>query len=286
MGMELNSRMTRTIPMKSVQNILIVAIALLFVGCGSNTQLANENASVRAGSITVSAAVSLKDAFTEIGEIYKAGKGDGAAVQFNFGASGVLQQQIENGAPVDVFASAGEKQMDALAAKQLIDTGSRSDFARNTLVLIVPEHADVSVASFADLASPTVKKIAVGNPKTVPAGQYAGEALGKMGLTDKVADRLVLAENVRQVLDYVVRGEVEAGIVYSTDAKQAGSKVKIVATADPNTHAPILYPIAAIKASSHSKPAKEFIDLVRSVEGQKVLAKYGFSSANASNPNQ
>lgn len=284
--MESYSRAGRALLARCVQRYFVLAIAILLAGCGSNANRSNEDQPIQAGSITVSAAISLKDAFTEIGEMYKAKTGNRTTVQFNFGASGVLQQQIENGAPVDVFASAGEKQMDALAVKQLIDLDSRIDFARNTLVLIVPEHSGVSVASFADLTSPSVKKIAVGNAKTVPAGQYAAEALGRMGLTEKLADRLVLAENVRQVLDYVVRGEVDAGIVYSTDAKQGGSQVKVVATAEENTHAPILYPIAAIEASSHSKAAKEFIDLVRSVEGQKVLAKYGFSSANAPNPNQ
>jgi len=284
--MDLCSRAGRVLSARCVQRCLILAVAILLAGCGSNGNLSDENRSTQADSITVSAAISLKDAFTEIGEMYKAKTGNRSTVQFNFGASGVLQQQIENGAPADVFASAGEKQMDALAAKQLIETDSRSDFARNTLVLIVPEHSDVSVASFADLALPSVKKIAVGNPKTVPAGQYAAEALETMGLAEKVADRLVLAENVRQVLDYVVRGEVDAGIVYSTDAKQGGTQVKVVATADANTHAPILYPIAAIKTSSHIKAAKEFIDVVLSAEGQKVLAKYGFSSANAPNPSQ
>jgi len=270
----------------SVQKYLIAAIALLLIGCGAKVPSVNSSQDNERESITVSAAISLKDAFTEIGEIYTAKSGNKKVVQFNFGASGALQQQIENGAPVDVFASAGEKQMDALAAKQLIELRSRADFAANSLVLIVPAHPDVSVSSFSDLALPSVKKIAVGNPKTVPAGQYSNEALAKMGLVEKISDKLILAENVRQVLEYVIRDEVDAGIVYSTDAKQAGEKVAVAAIADETTHSPILYPIAVVNASSRKQAAQEFIDLVLSAEGQKVLAKYGFTSAKSAASNQ
>lgn len=260
---------------KSVRNYLIAAVALLLAGCGGNGRVANESHGKEADSITVSAAVSLKDAFTEIGEIFR--EKTGKAIHFNFGASGVLQQQIENGAPVDVFASAGEKQMDALAEKQLIEPGTRSDFALNSLVLIVPQHSNVPIASFADLALPAVKRLAVGNPKTVPAGQYSNEALAKMGLTDKVASKLILAENVRQVLEYVIRGEVDGGIVYSTDAKQADGKVNVVATADEDTHSPIAYPIAIVNEGSKKAAARQFIDLVLSAEGKRILADHGFA---------
>lgn len=253
--------------------ITIAAVFFLF-GCTAKEPASKPGSDAKSEIVTISAAVSLKDAFTEIGELYKARSG--GTVQFNFGASGVLQQQIENGAPVDVFASAGEKQMDNLSETQLIDAESRRDLARNSLVLIVPQPATVALSSFADLANPNVKKIAVGNPKTVPAGQYASEALGNMGLEGKVAGKLILAENVRQVLDYVVRGEVDAGIVYSTDARQAGSKVSVVATADESTHSPIRYPIALIGGSKNKDAGRRFIELVLSEDGQKVLQKYGF----------
>jgi len=269
---------------KSVRNYLIAAVALLLAGCGGKGQVANDSPGKEADSITVSAAVSLKDAFTEIGEIFR--EKTGKAIHFNFGASGVLQQQIENGAPVDVFASAGEKQMDALADKQLIEPGTRSNFARNSLVLIVPQRSEIPVSSFADLTLPAVKKIAVGNPRTVPAGQYTNEALAKMGLSDKVASKLILAENVRQVLEYVIRGEVDAGIVYSTDAKQGGENVKIAATADEDTHSPILYPIASIAESTQKAAGRQFIDLVLSVEGQRILANHGFAITGPANSNQ
>lgn len=261
----------------TLTSIFIILCGLLLVACSAKGS--SDEPKLQAGSITVSAAVSLKDAFTEIGELYKARTG--RSVDFNFGASGALQQQIENGAPVDVFASAGEKQMEVLAEKDLLTAGSRKDFARNSLVLITPKGSDSKIVSFSDLVDPTVKNIAVGNPKTVPAGQYAAELLGKAGLQEKLRDKLIFAENVRQVLDYVVRGEVDAGIVYSTDARQAGSEVKVVATADESSHSPIQYPIAGIVGGKHPDAAQEFIDLVMSSEGQAVLRKYGFISPDA-----
>ncbi|HMM79333.1 MAG TPA: molybdate ABC transporter substrate-binding protein [Pyrinomonadaceae bacterium] len=263
----------------SLRSAFIIICCLLLGGCGAEDPGTN-GAPKRSGeSITVSAAVSLKDAFTEIGELYKARTG--RSVDFNFGASGTLQQQIENGAPVDVFASAGERQMEALAEKDLLVAGSRKDFARNSLVLITPKGSEKKIVSFLDLVDPAVEKIAVGNPKTVPAGQYAAELLAKVGLQEKLHDKLILAENVRQVLDYVVRGEVDAGIVYSTDARQAGSEVNVAATADETSHSPIQYPIAGIVGGKHPEAAKEFIDLVLSSEGQVVLRKYGFISPDA-----
>lgn len=228
--------------------------------------------------MTVSAAVSLKDAFTEIGELYK--KKTGKTVNFNFGASGALQKQIETGAPVDVFASAGEKQMDELAAKKLIDADSRKDFARNKLVLIVPQNSVLNLETFDGLSDLRVQKIAVGNPKTVPAGQYTEQFFEKNNLKNALQSKLIFAEDVRQVLDYVVRGETDAGIVYATDAKSADGKIKIVATASETDHDPILYPLALIKDGKQKQNAKEFSDLVLSAEGQAILQKYGFSGAN------
>lgn len=245
---------------------LFILLTLIFAGCAGNS----------AKIITVSAAVSLKDAFNEIGESYKNKTGN--VINFNFGASGALQRQIENGAPVDVFASAGEKQMDELAAKDLIDKNTRRDFASNTLVLIAPKNSDLSIKDFNSLNELNVKKIAVGNPKTVPAGQYADQVFEKMNLKTGIADKLILAEDVRQVLDYVERGEVDAGVVYQTDANMSGDKVKIITAADETAHSPILYPIALIKDGSNKQTAQAFLDFVISAEGQMILQKYGFSA--------
>jgi molybdate transport system substrate-binding protein len=252
---------------------LLTLLVFLFGGCQLNSIISSNGNSQTA--LTVSAAISLKDAFNEIGELYQSKTG--RTVNFNFGASGALQKQLETGAPADIFASAGEKQMSELAAKELIDTATRRDFVRNTLVLIVPTDSKLSLTSFSDLTKAEVQKIAVGNPKTVPAGQYTEELFGKMNLRNSVQAKLILAENVRQVLDYVGRGETDAGIVYATDARIAGDRVRLVATADENTHSPILYPLGIVKDSQQKQAAKEFLDLVLSAEGQRILQKYGFA---------
>ncbi len=250
--------------------ILLIAALLFYSGCnyGGSNSLENE-------TLTVSAAVSLKDAFTEIGAVYKSKTGK--SVIFNFGASGTLQKQIETGAPVDVFASAGGRQMDELAAKDLIDADSRKDFARNSLVLIAAKNHGDTIFGFEIITKPQIEKIAVGNPKTVPAGQYADELFEKMNLKKDLQTKLIFAENVRQVLDYVSRGEVNLGIVYKTDASVANDKIDIVAVAPEDSHSPILYPIAILKDSRNKQPAREFLDFVLSAEGQKILQKYGFS---------
>lgn len=226
-----------------------------------------------ANEIIVSAAVSLKDGLNEIAQLNE--QRNNVKVHFNFGASGALQKQIESGAPVDVFASAGAKQMDQLAAKELIVSSSRTDFARNVLVLIEPPNSS-AIASFADLSKPEIKKIAVGNFKTVPAGQYTEQTLNKLQLLPGIRSKLISAEDVRQVLDYVVRGEVDAGIVYSSDVLSAGAKVKEVVRAPEDSHDPVRYPIAIVKDSKHKDAAQKFIELVLSPDGQKILAKYGF----------
>ena len=257
--------------------LVLLLLVLTLCGCrvgapdSSNVEARDE------GNLTVSAAVSLKEAFSEIGDLYKSRKGK--TVNFNFGASGALQRQIEVGAPVDVFASAGAQQMDALAARGLIDEAGRRDFARNTLVLIVPQDSQLNLTDFAGLADARVQRIAVGNPKTVPAGQYTEQAFKSADLSDKLQAKLVLAEDVRQVLDYVMRGEADAGVVYATDARTAGVRVRVAATAAEETHAPILYPVAVVKDGRQKQAAQEFVGLVTGAEGQAVLRKHGFASA-------
>jgi molybdate transport system substrate-binding protein len=230
-------------------------------------------------SIVVSAAVSVENAFVKIANLYTTQTG--TKVNFSFGASGELEKQIEAGAPVDVFASAGEKEMDQLQAQALIEPGSRSDFAGNSLVLVVPAGSKLKLDSFRQLDDPQVKRLAVGNPRTVPAGLYAQQALQHLRLWARLHGRLIFAEDVRQVLDYVMRGEVDAGIVYSTDVAIAHGKVRQVAEAPAGTYGPIRYPIAIIKGSAHPEAAREFIKLVLSPEGEGILKNYGFRAADA-----
>lgn len=251
------------------QCLALAAIAILLLlgasSCRSHDSPTNE--------LTISAAVSLRDAFNEIAEIHQ--QRTGTKILFNFGASGTLQKQIESGAPADLFASAGARQMDDLVAGGFVTPETRSVFARNELVLIVPAGV-ASLSSFAELANETITKVAVGNPKTVPAGQYTKQTLTNLNLLPQIQGKLIFAEDVRQVLDYVVRDEVEAGIVYSSDALSAGDKVRVVARAAEESHDPILYPIAIVKDSKQAAAAQKFIDLVLSSAGQDILSKYGF----------
>jgi molybdate transport system substrate-binding protein len=229
------------------------------------------------GEIVVGAAISLKEAFNELGGVYQ--QRTGTKVTFSFGASGELEKQIEAGAPLDVFASAAEKEMDELAGKNLIDEATRADFVRNSLVLVVPRDSMLELHSLSDLDKPGVSKIAIGDPKTVPAGQYAQQLLRNARLWSKVESRLILAENVRQVLDYVARGEVDAGIVYATDVSIAHGKVSVATRAPDGKYGPILYPLAVIRSSANAQAAKRFVYLVLSPEGVAILERHGFEPA-------
>jgi molybdate transport system substrate-binding protein len=230
-----------------------------------------------AQEIIVSAAISLKNAFEEIGKIFKE-KHPWAKIRFNFGASGDLARQIEAGAPVDVFASAAQKDMDDIDQKGLITYGTRMNFAGNSVVLVKPSMSQIRMELFEDLRKPEVKKIVIGNPKSVPAGRYAEEVLKYLKLWEVVKEKLVFAEHVRQALDYVARNEVDAAMVYSTDAMIRPKEVKIVTKAPDKSHQPIVYPIAIVKRPRNQSLAKEFTALVLSNEGKTLLNKYGFET--------
>jgi molybdate transport system substrate-binding protein len=225
-----------------------------------------------AQTLTVSAAASLSDAFKALGPRFEATR-PGVKLRFNFAASGVLLQQIAHGAPVDVFASADADTMDRAAAQRLVAPGTRRDFAANALVLVTPPGS--ALAALPDLAPPRVKRIALGKPASVPAGRYTQQALEHAGLWAALQPRLVYADNVRQVLDYVARGEVEAGFVYRSDASMAGDKVRQVATV--GGHAPVTYPAAIVADSRHAALARDFVSFLGSAEAQALLARHGFS---------
>ena len=252
---------------KSVFMIFLAILSFLFLFAVSFAESPKE--------ITVSAAISLKNAFEDMGRLYEL-KNNGTKVVFNFGASGDLMKQIEGGAPVDVFASAAQKDMDALEQNGLVAAGSRTNFAANTVVLVAPANGGAPIQSFEELQTESIKKIAVGNPKTVPAGRYAEEVFRYYKILDAIKDKFILTENVRQALDYIARGEVDAGVVYSTDAMTRTKEVRIVATAPEQSHKPVVYPIAVVKGTKSEGAAKAFISLVTSVEGKKIMEKYGF----------
>lgn len=224
-----------------------------------------------AQQLTVSAATSLTDAFKEIAPRFEAGK-PGATLRFNFAASGVLLQQIVQGAPVDVFASADGDTMNRAAAGKLIAADTRRDFAANTLVLVTPPVS--TVKALGDLAKPDVKRIAIGKVASVPVGRYTQQALESAQLWAALQPKLVFADNVRQVLDYVSRGEVEAGFVYRTDAELAQGKVRIAMTV--GGHAPVTYPAAVVADSRQAALARDFVNFLCGNEAQAILAKYGF----------
>jgi len=226
-----------------------------------------------AEEIIVSAAASLGNAMQAVGDQFQTDHSD-TRVIFNFASSGALLQQIAHGAPVDVFASANQAFMDRAAKQKLIRARTRCNFARNTLVLAVPAGSAIGIQDLGDLVSAPQLRISIGDPATVPAGRYARQALQRIDLWGKLRDRLILATSVRQVLDYLRRDEIDAGLVYNTDVRIAGEAVrsiKIVATDDP-----IVYCIAVTAVSSRPAGGQQFIDYLLSDTGSAVLATFGF----------
>lgn len=233
---------------------------------------------VAAADLTVSAAASLTNAFRELAPLFEA-MHPGNKVQLNFGSSGALMQQIVKGAPADVFASADQESMNQAQAQGSVKAGERRDFVSNKLVVIVPADSANSPRALGDLTQPAYKRIAIGLTDSVPVGRYAKHALEKAGLWAAIEPKTIGAHNVRQALDYVARGEVDAGFVYSTDAALMPGKLKVAQRVP--TDKPILYPIAPVKGSSNAELARQFVDFVFSPEAQAVLAKYGFGPPDA-----
>ena len=226
-----------------------------------------------AQTLTVSAAASLTDAFKAIGAKFEAAK-PGAVVRFNFGASGVLIQQIVQGAPADVFASADQETMDRGVEQQVIDAQTRRNFAANAVVLIVPAQGGPAIATLSDLQGAAIRRIAIGKPATVPVGRYTRQALDSAGLGSAIAPKVVQADSVRQVLDYVASGEAQAGFVYRTDAAAMPDKVKVVLTVEG--HAPVRYPVAVVGDSRQKALALDFATYLATPDARAVLARFGF----------
>lgn len=227
-------------------------------------------------SLTVSAAISLKDALDRLGPVYER-EHPGTKVTFNYGGSGTLLHQIEQGAPVDVFFSAAEKQMDQLESQGLILPGTRADIVGNSLVLIAPSY-ETSLHDFSELTSPGIRHVALGKPSTVPAGEYAKETLVHFGLFGAIEKKIVYAKDVRAVLAYVETGNAGAGFVYRTDALTS-SKVRIAATAPSDAHDPIVYPAAVVRGTRNPGEARTFVAFLKGTEAQTVFETFGFQSA-------
>ena len=250
--------------MKDIIRFLTVALVLAAGPLAST---------LRAAEVYVSAAASLTDVLKEIAITYEKESGD--QLVFNFTASSVLARQIEEGAPADLIISADEAKLDALEKKGLLLPGTRKSILSNTLVVVVPADSAANIKSAKDLAGPDIKKIAVGEPSSVPAGIYAKEYLEKLGLWQQLTDKIVPVENVRAALAAVESGNVEAGIVYKTDA-MISTKVK-VAFEVPASEGPVIsYPLAVLKDAKAPDAAKKLAAYLESGPAQAVFEKYGF----------
>ena len=227
----------------------------------------------QAADLTVSAAASLTNAFKDIAPLFEAAH-PGTKVQLNFAASGVLLQQIAKGAPADVFASADQETMDQAQAQNLIKPAQRRDFVSNRLVVIVPGASAKLPKAVADLTQPAYARIAIGLPASVPVGRYTRDVLEGARLWGAIEPKMVGAANVRQALDYVQRGEVDAGFVYSTDAALMANKVKLALTVP--TPKPVLYPVAPVSAGPNAAMGETFVEFLFTPPAQAVLSKHGF----------
>ncbi|CAG7616000.1 molybdate ABC transporter substrate-binding protein [Paenibacillus allorhizosphaerae] len=272
--------------------LLFLSVLLLMAGCGStqkpiadgnaNAQTSGAGASspkpAEAVQLTVSAAASMTDALKDIQKAYES-KNPAVKLNFNFGASGALQQQIEQGAPADLFLSAAAKNMKALVDNQLIDANQQKKLLTNELVAVVSADGKASIGKVADLSKSEVKKVAIGIPESVPAGSYAKEALTNEKVWDSLQSKMVQAKDVRQVLQYVETGNAEVGFVYKTDALTS-PKLKVAFTVDPKTYTVVEYPVGIVKATKHRKEAEDFYTFLQSKQAIDVFVKFGFSILN------
>ena len=249
---------------------MLIAAAIT-AGCSSEKTAAPPQKT----ELNISAAISLKDALGEIQKNYEA-KNPNTKIIYNLGASGALEKQIEQGAPADIFMSAAPKQMNDLEMKDLVNKPTRKNLVENKLVIIVPNASSLNITKYEDLAKNDVEKVSLGETGSVPAGQYAQEVLKKLEIWGKIKDKAVLAKDVRTVLTYVETGNVEAGIVYKTDAISS-DKVRIVATAPEGSHQPIVYPVAVLSATKQQKVAEDFLTYLSTPECKAIFEKYGFT---------
>lgn len=255
---------------------ILLILLLIPTGCSpNNAKDRSEGANtLEPTELMISAAASLTDALNEIKQVYEK-ENNSVELLFNFGGSGKLAAQIEQGAPTDLFLSADQKSMDNLEENSLVKADSRTDFTGNKIVLVAEKNKEISIHSFEDLDPNTLTQIAIGEPKSVPAGTYAKEALESLGKWDEVQTKLVYAKDVRQVLTYVESGNADIGFVYWSDAL-ISDNVKVLAEADTAIHTPIVYPAAIVADSKHQAEAQQFINFLHSDVGQSILEKYGF----------
>ena len=244
--------------------LILLSFACLFIGCGGD-------------ELVIFGAMSLTDSLTEVSQRFGATRN--VKVYCNFAGSSTLQRQIEKGAPADVFISASPKQIDALQGDGLLSEDSRQDVLRNRLVLVAPVDSSLSMTDVGMLAESPIRRIAIGEPSSVPAGIYGREALIHLGVWDAVQPKLIPSTDVRSTLAYVESGEVDVGIVYETDAA-ISRKVGIIYQFPDSSHSPIVYPAAVLRDTGHKALAQAFLDYLQTAEVAAIFEKYGFSVVN------
>lgn len=257
-----------------MKKAIIYILSVLFIlGLSACSKTAQPVSSIEPVELNISAAASLKDALMEIQTEYE--KTNDVKLIINFAASGTLQKQIEEGAPSDIFISAAQKQMDALEDKGLIVKESRKDLLGNSLVLIAAEEAKDKIKEINDIKNAVIVRISIGVPESVPAGSYAKESLENLKMWEEIEPKLVLAKDVRQVLTYVETGEVDAGIVYSSDAALL-KRGAVAGTFPAHSHKPVVYPAALINESKNKEAAQKFLDFLSADKAAGTFGKYGF----------
>ena len=260
---------------KTLMLLGLVATMVITVGCSKAEKEVKEDVKAEPVSLTISAAASLKDSFEELKELYVSDN-ENVTITYNFGSSGTLQKQIQEGAEADIFVSAASKQMDTLKSENLIENDSLFTLLGNSVVLVAPKDSSLAISDFKDLIDESVGKIALGEPTSVPAGQYAEEVFTNIGILDGVKAKAVYAKDVKEVLTWVESGNVDAGVVYGSDAKTS-DKVKVIATATEESHSPVQYPAAVIAASKNKDEATKFLKFLCSDKAKDIFEKDGFT---------
>lgn len=255
--------------MRKLHIVYFTVLLLFFTGCADDSE-SNKT------ELTISAAASLREVMEEAGQLYMK-QNPGIKIVFNFGGSGSLQQQISQGAPVDLFISAAEEKFENLLSKKLIDQQHSTRLLRNELVLITQKD-NKNIDSTESLTNDNIERIALGTPESVPAGMYAKQALLSLQLWEDLEKKIIPTKDVRQVLSYVETGNVDAGIVYKTDA-MISDKVRIIPFTERSLHDPIIYPAGVISKTEHPEEAADFFNFLKGKEAMKIFKKYGFNAA-------
>lgn len=232
--------------------------------------------------LTIAASNSLQEALLDLQKLYSKEKPN-ITIRYNFAVSGLLSEKIEQGSTADIYISAASKYMDALQSEGFMVPGTRKNFLRNRILLIVPKNTE-AISDFKDLTSSKIKKVALAKPEIAPSGKYAQEVLRYLGILGKIKPKTVFVKDSDDVISYVATGKADAGIAFATKAILS-NKIKIVAIAPENSHTPIVYSIAVLKTCKNVEEAKEFIQFLQSEPAEAVFVKYRFT-VNHNTPRQ